>query len=426
MPAVSRRKIEDRVRRATSCVAAIAALVVVSSETHAAPDPLAALTREVSALRGLRAKRKLVHETVDRAELRRRLLELASDDKTRRDAVAEGLALARWGLIPMATDYVQLRIALLTDQIAGYYDPRTQKLTITKDASGDPKWAELVLAHEIDHALQDQAFDLKKLTDVAPSEGDAALARHALIEGDGIALMIELALSRQNVDPPWANPAIAADVVRAMAGPTGDSLDKAPLAVRETLLFAYREGFAFVAALLQREGWTTVDAALRNPPRSTEQILHPEKYATNEKPVVVRLAAPAHLAGYAVAHSTVWGELGFALFLRSHGIPVETAAVAAAGWGGDRVLTLARDTDVEPEHAIGLARLEWDSEADAIEAYAMTARALDAAQTGATVDHDDVRTRWFGVDGKVTTLERNGTAIDIAIGVPVYLYIANK
>jgi hypothetical protein len=121
----------------------------------------------------------------------------------------------------------------------------------------------------------------------------------------------------------------------------------------------------------------------------------------------------------------VWGELGFALFLRSQGIPAAAAAIAAAGWGGDRVLTLARDGDADPTHAVGLARFEWDAEADAIEAYEAATRALDVAQTGATVDHDEVRTRWLGLDGKVTTIERAGTAIDITVGVPVHLY-ANR
>lgn len=401
----------------------MAAIAVIPTATHAAPDPLTSLTREVSKLRGLRAKKKLVHELVDRATLRERLRALAAEDTTKREAAAEGLALARWGFIPVTTDYVQLRLDLLTDQVAGYYDPKTKKLTITKDPTGDAKWSELVLAHEIDHALQDQTFDLQKLTDLPTTEGDAARARQAVIEGDGVALMIELALSRQKVDPPWDNPNVATEVVRAMTGPTGDSLDRAPLAIREWMLFPYRDGFGFVAALLQRDGWSRVDAALRKPPRSTEQILHPEKYASDEKPIAVKLAPPASLATYPMIHSTMWGELGFSLFLQSHGMPADAAALAAAGWGGDRVLVLAREGDADPAHAIGLARLEWDDEADAIEAYVAASRALDVAQTGVTAEQTETRIRWLGIDGRVTTLERTGSTLDITLGVPVY---ANK
>lgn len=425
MPAASRRKVVDRVRRATSCVAAIAALAAIPTVAHAAPDPLVALTREVSKLRGLRAKKKLVHEQVDRAQLRERLLALANNAQTLRAVAAEGLALARWGFIPHTTDYMKLRLDLLSDQIAGLYDPKTKKLVVTTDPAGDAKWTELVLAHEIVHALQDQTFDLTKLTDVPPTEGDAAHARHALVEGDGIALMIELVLSRQGKDPPWDNPNVAAEIVRAMAGPSGDSLDSAPLAVREALLFPYRAGFGFVTSLLQKDGWASVDAALRRPPRSTEQILHPEKYASDERPVAVRITPPPAFADYALVHSTVWGELGFSLFLRSHGIPADAAALAAAGWAGDRVITLARDGDANPALAIGIARLEWDDEVDAMEAFDAASRALDGALTGATAEQTETRIRWLGLDGRVTSLERNGSAVDVMLGVPVQLY-ANR
>jgi hypothetical protein len=135
----------------------------------------------------------------------------------------------------------------------------------------------MVLAHELDHALQDQSFDLHHFEDLPDSEGDAALARHALIEGDGVALMIEVLLARGHVPAPWSDPAVATQLVDAMGLPTGDSLDHAPLAIREEMLFPYRAGFAFVAAIRRRQPWSAVDAAFRRPPRSTEQIMHLDK-----------------------------------------------------------------------------------------------------------------------------------------------------
>src|SRR5262249_35167316 len=139
-----------------------------------------AVAKEVAAIRGLSLKRPIPNEVVDRDELRRRLLELAAEEKTKTETAAEGLALARWGVVLLATDYEAMLIELLTEQIAGYYDPETKKLTISKSAGDDAQWAELVLAHEIDHGLQDQAFDLKKFEDVPDSEGDARAARRAL------------------------------------------------------------------------------------------------------------------------------------------------------------------------------------------------------------------------------------------------------
>ena len=379
---------------------------------------LSALTQEVAKVRGLPAKKPIASEEVDRDELHARLVKLASDGKTVDEMRAEGLALARWGLIPATLDYQTLVIDLMTDQIAGYYDPDTKTLTINKAAQSDPQWTEMVLAHEIDHGLQDQAFDLKAFEDVPDGEGDAALARRALVEGDGVALMLEVLLARQHVAPPWANPAIADDLVHAMSAPTGDALDKAPLALRESMLFPYREGFAFVAALRRKKPWSAVDAVFKRPPRSTEQILHPEKYVRDEKPVPIAAAALPSLPDYAIVHHNVWGELGFSIFLRAHGIADEIAREASAGWGGDRAAVYAKAGDANPAHAVALSRSQWDTEVDAIEAHDAAVRALDRTTPGATLDNTNLATRWLALDGTVSFVERRGSAVMIGIGLP--------
>jgi hypothetical protein len=379
---------------------------------------LASLTQEVSKTRGLPVKHPIEEEDVDRAELHARLVKMASDAKTKDQTLAEGLALARWGMIPLDTDYLGLMVDLMTDQIAGYYDPDTKKLTVSASAKDDPQWLEMVLAHELDHGLQDQAFDLKAFENLPDGEGDAALARRALVEGDGIALMLEIVLARQHIAPPWANPRIADELVKAMSAPTGDSLDKAPLAVREDMLFPYRDGFAFVASLRRKKPWSAVDAAFKRPPRSTEQILHPDKYARDEKPIAITASLIPSLPDYAIAHHTVWGELGFDVFLRSHGVSDGIAREAAAGWGGDRAVVLAKAGDSNPLHAVGIARLAWDSEADAIEAHDAAVRAIDATTPGGTIENTDLSTRWLALDGTVSFVERRGTALMIGIGVP--------
>lgn len=400
---------------------------VAGATARAEDDPLAALlartdtiAKQVAKQRGLPLKSKVEQEVVDRAELRDRLLRIAGEAKTRAETRAEGLALARWGMIPLDTDYPQLMVELLADQIAGYYDPDTKKLTISKSAGDDPDWAAMVLAHELDHALQDQSYDLDKFEDVPESEGDAALARQALVEGDGVVLMIEVMLARKNVAAPWRDPAVARELSLAMAAPSGDLLDHAPLAVREALLFPYRAGFSFVASLRRKSSWAAIDAAFKRPPRSTEQILHPEKYRSDERPIAVEVSVPAALSGYQIVHSTVWGELGFSLFVRSHGLDERAGALAADGWGGDRVITLSKG-DGKPERAIGIGRFEWDDEADAIEAHVAAVRALDEAIVGATIEHGESRTRWLALDGTATVVERRGTSVVIAHGVPIRL-----
>jgi hypothetical protein len=379
-----------------------------------------AVAREVSRIRGLPLRRPIPNEVVDRDELRRRLLQQAAEEKTKGETAAEGLALARWGMIPLAADYEGLLIDVLTEQIAGYYDPDTKRLTISKSAGDDAGWAELVLAHEIDHGLQDQAFDLKKFEDVPDTEGDARAARRALVEGDGVALMLEVTLARSGAKVPWGNPRITAAIEEELASPGQGELDRAPLAIREAMIFPYRAGLGFVAALRRRQPWSAVDAAFARPPRSTEQILHPERYFADDKPVSIQLAPLASLRGFARAHETVWGELGFQLFLRSHGLDKEAAEQAAAGWGGDRAVVLARAGDRRAQRAAGISRSEWDSEVDAIEAEEAAVKALDASIPGAVVEHGPARTRWLGVDGTVSWVERRGPSLVIAVGAPAW------
>jgi len=379
------------------------------------------VAREVAKIRGLPLKKPIPNDVVDKDDLRKRLVVMAAEDKTASETAAEGLALARWGMIPLATDYKALVLDLLTEQIAGYYDPETKKLTISKSAGDDAGWAEMVLAHEIDHGLQDQTFDLKKFEDLPPTEGDAAVARRALVEGDGIALMVEVILARSGSAAPWSNPEVAASMVKMMSVPgNGDGLDKAPLAVREGLIFPYQAGLSFVAALRRRQPWSAVDAAYAKPPKSTEQILHPERYLAGDDPVPIEIKQLTSLKDFTPAHSTVWGELGFTLFLRAHGIDAPTAAQAGAGWGGDRAITYAKGDDRRPQRAVGVSRSEWDSEADALEAFEAAEKALDHATAGATIDHVGTRTRFMALDGTVSWIDRKGPSMVMVIGAPAW------
>jgi hypothetical protein len=304
-----------------------------------------------------------------------------------------------------------------TDSVAGYYDLKTKHLVISRAASTDLAEAEMVIAHELVHGLQDQAFDLTKLEEVALTEGDAALARRALIEGDAMALTIELMLARAGTAAPWSNPDAAATLAKGLEilGATG--LDKAPLAVRDTMSFPYRAGVGFVAALRRRQPWSAVDAAYKKPPRSTEQVIHPERYLAGDEPVALALDPPPPLASYAIAARSVWGELGVDIFLRSHGVDPSTSALAAEGWGGDRVLVLAKSGTPE---FVGIGRFEWDSEADAIEAAEAFTNAFDAALVGASVDRSTTLHRWFTLDGRVSWVERKGPSLVVAKNVPVW------
>jgi hypothetical protein len=381
------------------------------------------VAQEVARVRGLRPKKPIQRDVVDVAELRRRLLARAARERTAAELVAEELAAKRWGLVPPDVRYADLLVDVLTEQIAGYYDPEDERLYIARREGTGDAWADMLLGHEIDHALQDQHFDLEAWMDLPTAEGDALLARQAVVEGDGVVLMVELMLARQHRPAPWGDPGTSATMAKAMESSAGtDLLARAPLAVRESLMFPYRAGLAFVAELRRRHPWSRVDQVYTQPPASTEQILHPEAYLAGEAPIPVKAAALPLLSGYRTVHETVWGEQGVSILLRQHGMSARDAEAAATGWGGDRAVVLAPPG--APPGAAAWRRTAaislsvWDTEIDALEAAAALTSAVDQLVVGSRIERGATAARWISIAGREAMVERRGDAVLVAIGLP--------
>jgi hypothetical protein len=219
------------------------------------------------------------------------------------------------------------------DLAAAAYDPRTDRLYVVSDAVvANRALVEFVLAHELDHALEDQRFGLPSADDL---DDDGALAETALIEGSATAAMTDYAAV--NLD--------ALDLLAATEGideGTGD----VPEAYVDQLTWAYLGGMRFVNALRALAGgWKLVDYALSSrPPATTEQVLHPQKYVHDELPSGVRLdPEPLRAAGWRPADRGAFGELPTAQLLEL-GAQREAARAAAAGWDGDRYELWRRET----------------------------------------------------------------------------------
>ena len=379
------------------------------------------IARKVSRLRGLKIKRPIAMGVMSEDAIRARILERLAEDSPPARRAAEAAMARRWGLVPWELDLDQLTIDLLTEQIAGFYDPVEKKLYVADKPGGDDTWAGMLLAHEIVHALQDQHFDLEPWMKAVAHDGDAHAARAALVEGDGVALMLEYTLAEQGLPPPWSNPAIVRLLTTSL-DPVGggDLLGRAPLAIRQSLMFPYVRGLEFVAHLRRTQPWRRVDDAFRRPPRSTEQILHPELYLADEKPHVITAVVPP---GMREVHQAVWGEAGWSMFYETHGVAPATAMSAAAGWGGDRVLLVAATGDAgataAPVRTTGLALLTFDTALDATEAWAALTHALDALVIGAEISSATDRHRWLDATGRITAAERRGAAIAIVTGAPL-------
>jgi hypothetical protein len=148
------------------------------------------------------------------------------------------------------------------------------------------------MAHELTHALQDQHFNLRRFQKWPHGDSDAQLAAHSLIEGDAtLAMMVYMA----------KNPLVALAFTRSLnTGVSTEQFNQAPRALRESLIFPYLQGSQWATSVYKRDGFAGLSKAFTNLPLSTEQILHPEKYFANERPLKITLPDMSSLLNKAV------------------------------------------------------------------------------------------------------------------------------
>jgi hypothetical protein len=388
----------------------------------AAADEIA---RQVAGLRGLQLKAPLQRGVLSRDEIGAKLKDRIGKEYTPEEVRTEARVLKRLGLLPADVDYEKLLLDLLMEQVAGFYDPFAGKLYIAD-------WLPLemqrpALAHEIEHALQDQHFDLKKFATPIKDDGDRQLGHSALVEGDATAVMLEFQAQSMGLPPDQLPELITQMSKTLLSGTLGSGttpqFDKAPPFVKETLMFPYLTGLLFVESVRRTSPWAKVDEIFKSPPESTEQVMHPDKYAAKEHPTRITPAPIAALGARKEVRRDVFGELVMKILFATAPPPpatavskkggsgatldVDVAALAekaAAGWGGDREVAYADASDASgPVTIVELST--WDTEGDAKEAELVAQRLLQKLADG-DVGHDD----WL--------VSRDGDKLLLVFGAP--------
>ena len=336
------------------------------------PDPAAVyktIEEQVRAIRGLEEKSPVDPKVLDEAALGTYIQEQFKKDNPTELVEANERLLKGLGLIAPDASLEDLYIDLLSSQVAGLYNPEDKQLYVVSRTGGLGPTEKTTFAHEYTHALQDQNFGLAGMDLDAPGEGDRAIARLSLVEGDAT-----LTMSYWQIDS-LSQAEILQLLAESLDPKVTGALAEMPAVLRESLLFPYTSGLTFAQGLQGSGGWEAVNAAFAKPPASTEQILHPEKYGTGEAPTKVDL--PDDLAtrlgtGWSVGLEDTLGEFQLKLWLAQAGAADATGAdEAAAGWGGDRTIIVDG-----PNGAFGIAiASEWDSPTDAQE-FAAKARTV--------------------------------------------------
>ena len=285
-------------------------------------------------------------------------------------AAREERMLRAFGFLNEEDDLRTIREGVLNENIAGFYDerPGVKKLFAVSPVSAGDRldfMNQLILSHELRHALQDQHVNLRQVLGEGTDFDDRRLAVLSLLEGDATLLMEKYLATGLSAGGAQGQALVnmmgmGGGDSRAMADMfAGPQLRSAPPVVREQLLVPYLDGRSLAVAVFERGGFRLLNQRLADPPRSMEQVLHPEKYLDRrDEPVVLTVS---EASGADVESEGRLGEFLIRILFQ----PVMTAReaeAAAAGWGGDQYALWSEN---------GGYRLvwhtTWDSDRDAQE-----------------------------------------------------------
>ncbi|NIM92997.1 MAG: hypothetical protein GTO18_04710 [Anaerolineales bacterium] len=352
-----------------------------SSSTYITPELSAEmdeLQNQVEELRGLEPTGPVKRTLLTPEELRENVINDFFEDYTEEEARDDARVLALMGLLDEDFDLYNFYIDLYSEQVAGYYDDELEQMFVVQgvEFGGTER---LTYTHEYNHVLQDQTFDIEEglnLSDEAcEDDGERCSAIIALLEGD--AVLLEEQWLRT-----YATTKDYSDILEFYENFESPVYDSAPAFLQDDLLFPYIYGIEFVSHEHMEGGWPAVDELYRNPPTTTEHILHPGRYPWDQPRIIQAPDLTSALGnGWREIEIDVLGEWYTHLMLSEY-IDQDVSFEAAEGWGGDTYVALYQD-DLNEGSILLLTT--WDTVDDAREFF------------GAFTDYGDER---FGAGSK--------------------------
>jgi hypothetical protein len=327
---------------------------------------------QMSEITGLKLRTPLKKSLRTRDQIRAYVVKEMNDDKDLAERYAGQRSAEAFGLLPKGFDLDSFMVELLTEQIAGLYDPKAHEFYVADWIPVDDQ--KMVMAHELTHALEDQHFQIEAWSKAARPNDDAELAREAVLEGSAMAAMVDYLLAgtgRSLQDVPDIDPSM-------MIGDMEDSpqLKKAPMFLKDALIFPYLAGLNFSAAALKPDGWSRLPVVFTNPPVSTQQILHPALYKSGKVPPKISL--PTEVVEKALGpewkklEDNIMGEFGWREVLKQF-LGEAKAEPVAAGWEADRYAVYEQK---QSKKLVLVARVKLASEQQQKEFFAAYSAAL--------------------------------------------------
>jgi hypothetical protein len=352
-------------------------------------DEIDLIQSQVVQERGLQPKNQVPVVLLTTAELGTNVVNDFLADYTDEDMADDIYELSIIGLLAQDFDLKTMYINLLSEQIAGYYDNDTKEMFVVSD-TGFNGPEHLTYSHEFTHVLQDQNYDIKNglkyNDDYCETHTEYCAGVQALIEGDAT-------LSEYTWLQSYATVTDQEQVIQYYNSLKSPVYDSAPDFLKKDFVFPYEQGLTFVQTIHDQGGWTAVDAVYKNPPVSTEQILHPSLYPS-DTPI------PVDLPDVAAALGSDWREVSrnemgewYTYLILADSVDQaarlndSTAQTAAAGWGGDEYLVIHNNS----ANATAFVMKDiWDTDNDASQFVAALQGSLNnrfgvqATQTGNT------------------------------------------
>jgi hypothetical protein len=245
---------------------------------------------------GLPIKKKVKRTIVSRAQVEKYIGEKFKDDADRIRFERSELVQKKFGLLPRTFDLHNFLIKLLTEQVAGYYDEKTRTMNLLD--WNEPDMQRPVMAHELTHALQDQSYNLEKMSkhdeeiekhgledlDALISNDEESTCRSAVLEGQAMIVLLDYVLAPQ--DGSVAKAPQVVDMMQAQMDKSRGSpvFDSAPLLLQEELAFPYRQGMKFIRDLLVAGGkQLAYTGVLSRMPQTSREIMEPKEYLAGHR-----------------------------------------------------------------------------------------------------------------------------------------------
>ncbi len=327
----------------------------IALDTKEIQKELVKIEADTTKMRGLKPKKPVPAHFISPDQMKYSLTQQTLKGYTQEMATRDATRLWLSLLIDNRdTDFRQMESDFAGQAVLGYYDNQEKQLYVRMDGTSTTlsPGAKETLAHEYVHSLQDQYYNLQTLRS-KEGDSDRSLAVTALIEGDATVsglLYASQYMTRREFDQSFQD-----------NGEMGQPVPgRQPVYLEQSWQFPYTYGAHFVFSLGTLGDYRPVNAAFKNPPRSTEQIMHPQKYLskTPDEPINVELPALTSTLGqgWKATETDTVGEFELSLMLKE--LYVEDPN-ATAGWGGGKYTLYENGKD-----ALIIMGTRWDTKRD--------------------------------------------------------------